>query len=96
MIRRQLELGFENQPGLKPAGRRRGRSSRAHWWFERMRGVVNHAGDWPPVSPLAEAPLLPAERASSGPEPSEAAPRASVPVPPGTDTKAPSAAEPRR
>ena len=47
MISRQLELGFENQAGLRTAGRRRGRTSRAHWWFEQMRGVVNHARDWP-------------------------------------------------
>ena len=62
MISRQLELGFENQPGLKPAGRSRGRSSRANWWFERMRGVVNHARDWPPASPPAKAPRPPAGR----------------------------------
>ncbi len=51
MVSRQLELGFENQPGIKPARRSLGRSSRANWWFERMRGVVNHAHDWPGPSP---------------------------------------------
>ena len=46
MVSRQLELGFEREPGFKPAGRSRRRSGRANWWFEQMRGAVNHAGDW--------------------------------------------------
>ena len=93
MIRRQLELGFENQPGLNAAGRSRGRSSRANWWFERMRGVVNHAREWPPVSLPTEAPGSPAGRVSSGPPPSGAAPQTSGSGPPGTEAKAPPAAE---
>ena len=45
MINRQLELGFASQPGIKRAGRCRRRSSRANWWFERMRGVVDEVAD---------------------------------------------------
>jgi hypothetical protein len=96
MISRQLDLGFENQPGLKPAAQNQGRSNRANWWFERMRGVVTHARDWPPAPPPAEAPRPPVAGASSGPPPSGAAPQASSSVPPGTGTNAPSTSEPRR
>ena len=71
MVNRQLELGFENRPGLKPAGRSRGRSGRAYYWFERMRGVVNEASDLPPASPPRHAPrpaevLASADARSSG------------------------------
>src|ERR1039458_7099502 len=66
MINRQLELGFENRSGLRLTGRNRRRSSRANWWFERMRGVVNHARDWPPASPVAKTLRPPADRATSG------------------------------
>jgi hypothetical protein len=52
MIRRQLELGFENRPGIRPANRRGTRSARAHWWFEQMHEVVNEARDWVPAPPL--------------------------------------------
>ena len=47
MVSRQLELGFEQRPVLKSAGRARRRSNRANWWFEQMRGAVSHADDWP-------------------------------------------------
>ena len=47
MISRQLELGFENRPGMRRRHRPRSRSYRAHWWFENMRGVVDTARDWP-------------------------------------------------
>lgn len=63
MVSRQLELGFENRPGLKPAGRSRGRSGRADFWFERMRGVVDEARDWAPALRPAE---VPAQVESSG------------------------------
>jgi hypothetical protein len=96
MISRQLDLGFESQSGLKPAARSQGRSNRANWWFERMRGVVTQARDWPPASPPAEAPRPPAAGASSGPPPSAAAPQASSSVLPDTGANAPSASEPRR
>jgi hypothetical protein len=57
MISRQLELGFADQPGLRLASRRGFRSSRANWWFERMRGVVDDARDWPSALPtLTRAP----------------------------------------
>jgi hypothetical protein len=65
MISRQLELGFENRLGLKTGGRSRGRSGRANYWFERMRGVVDEARDWAPSLPPAEFPAR-AEAPSSG------------------------------
>jgi len=88
MISRQLELGFQNQPGLEPAVRSGGRASRANWWFERMRGVVTHARDWPTVPPPAEALRPPAGPVSSGPrrleppsKPPILSPRAREPIP---------------
>lgn len=51
MISRQLELGLENRSSMKPVPGGRSRSNRAHWWFEKMRGVVNEARDWPPALP---------------------------------------------
>ena len=68
MIDRQLELGFENEPGLKSGLRNRRRSSRANWWFDRMRGEVNHAHDWPASPP--EEPRSNAVQANSGAPPS--------------------------
>jgi hypothetical protein len=44
---RQLEFGFENRPQGKAMSRSRRRTGRAHWWFSRMRCVVNEARDWP-------------------------------------------------
>jgi hypothetical protein len=67
MVSRQLELGFENRPGFKPAGRSRGRSDRAHYWFERMRGVVDEARDWPPEFPPLHAPRPDEVPASANP-----------------------------
>jgi hypothetical protein len=96
MIRRQLELGFENQPGLKAAGQSRGRSSRAEWWFERMRGVVNHAREWPPVPPPPKAPRPPAGQTSAKPPPSGAAPQTLDSSPPAARTNAPPDPGPRR
>jgi hypothetical protein len=96
MVSRQLELGFQNQPGLKPAGRSWGRSRRANWWFERMRGVVNDARDWPTGLPPARAPRPPAGRANSSPPPSGAASRASGSGLPTTEATAPPTSESRR
>ena len=86
MVSRQLELGFEHQPGFQPTGRSRSRSSRANWWFEQMRGLVNHARDWPPAQPRTTTPRPPAGPTGSGPPsrtnvirtPSPAAPNASI------------------
>jgi hypothetical protein len=96
MISRQLELGFENQAGLRTAGRRRGRTSRAHWWFEQMRGVVNHARDWPPAD-LPEIPDRPDPLPADSPNPSrETVPRTSALSPPGIQPPARTGREPRR
>lgn len=47
----QMELSFGNGRERQPANRRPGRPSRARWWFERMRRVVDRACDWPPPRP---------------------------------------------
>ena len=73
MINRQLELGFENRTGLRPGSRRQGRSRRAHLWFERMRGVVDEAHDWPSAYPPRCTPLPGEATAPPGLSPSGAA-----------------------
>lgn len=42
---KQLELGFSGLPPRAIAGRE-GRIARAHWWFARMRNIVEQAMDW--------------------------------------------------
>ena len=84
MVSRQLELGFANQPGLRPAGRGRGRSNRARWWFEQMREVVNHAHDWPPAD-LPANPVRPA-----------VVPHVSALAPPGTPVRTSAPSPPAR
>jgi len=56
MINGQLELSLANARGCRPQSRRQRHLSRARWWFERMRQVVDRAIDWPP------APLPPPEQ----------------------------------
>jgi hypothetical protein len=45
MLDGQLELSFENGGGRRLSLRER-RHGRAHWWFERMRRLVDRAIDW--------------------------------------------------
>jgi hypothetical protein len=89
MISRQLELGFENRPGLGPAGRSRRRSGRAHWWFAQMRGVVNEAREWPAAFPPLPAPRPGEVPAKADAPPSGIAPPAEGPDAPdvGTDAR---------
>ena len=96
MISRQLELGFENQPGMRPGRRSSGRSNRAHWWFEKMRGVVDDAREWPPAIPPPIAPRALAPPTSSDTLPPEAEPRSSMLAPPATATTAPTTPAPHR
>ncbi len=49
MLNRQQELGLGNAEGCRSVSRRQRRLSRAHWWFERMRQVVDRAMDWAPA-----------------------------------------------
>jgi len=55
MIKRnQMELGFDGSPRVRPTMRRQRRLTRARWWFQQMRTVVNQAIDWssaPPARP---------------------------------------------
>ena len=48
----QMELGFKNSRCPLPLSRRQQRLSRASWWFNRMRKVVDRAFDWK-VTPAA-------------------------------------------
>jgi hypothetical protein len=54
MINRQLEMHFVQQEGMTPGRRKRGRLTRAHWWFDHMRDIVSHARDWPTAEPEPE------------------------------------------
>jgi len=49
MTNQQMELGFGKVRVCPSANRRQRRMSRANWWFERMRQVVDHAMDWRPA-----------------------------------------------
>jgi hypothetical protein len=51
MTNQQLEISFENLQAGRSANRRQRRLSRANWWFERMRQVVDSALDWQPAPP---------------------------------------------
>lgn len=61
MFDAQLEMSFEARAVyLSP---RKRRLSRAQWWFQRMRQVVDRAVDWHPIPPApAEQMWLPAAR----------------------------------
>jgi len=51
MMNQQMEISFENVRVCRSANRRQRRLSRANWWFDRMRKVVDKAMDWQPSSP---------------------------------------------
>ena len=60
MIDRQMELGFGSANACHVGPRHERRLSRANWWFERMRRVVEEAIDWKPVpAPRPEQIWLP-------------------------------------
>jgi hypothetical protein len=46
MTNKQMELGIDKARVCPSANRRQRRSSRATWWFNRMREVVDNAFDW--------------------------------------------------
>jgi len=45
----QMELGFGNVRARALAQRPQRRLSRASWWFQQMREVVDQARDWKPM-----------------------------------------------
>jgi hypothetical protein len=51
MMIEQMELGLGRNRHCASANRRQRRVSRANWWFQRMRRVVDQAFDWQPVPP---------------------------------------------
>jgi hypothetical protein len=58
MINGQLELSLANARESRHEGRRQRRMSRAMWWFERMREVVDQAIDWSPAPPPPPEQIL--------------------------------------
>lgn len=65
MMNRQLQIGLENRTDMRLSRQARSRSSRAHWWFVKMREVVADARDWPPTAPPATGGDAPATPSSS-------------------------------
>jgi hypothetical protein len=60
MIDEQMELGFGTAIACRVGTRNHQRLSRANWWFERMRRVVEEAMDWKPnPTPRPEQIWLP-------------------------------------
>ena len=50
MLNRQMEMSFGNGRASQFFARQNRRQGRAHWWFARMRQVVDHAMDWQPAA----------------------------------------------
>jgi hypothetical protein len=56
----QLELALAEGSAARLVGSRPRRQSRARWWFQRMRQIVDQACDWQPVlTPRPEQTWLP-------------------------------------
>jgi hypothetical protein len=47
-----MELGLAVPASQSKAARPQRRLTRARWWFEHMRQVVEQAADWQPDAPL--------------------------------------------
>ncbi|HXS69011.1 MAG TPA: hypothetical protein VN761_09225 [Candidatus Polarisedimenticolia bacterium] len=47
----QMELGIGKSQACPSARRPQRRLSRANWWFQQMREVVDKAVDWQPTPP---------------------------------------------
>jgi len=43
----QLQLSFDSNQNCRPLPSRQRRTSRARWWFDRMRELVDRAPEWP-------------------------------------------------
>jgi hypothetical protein len=48
---KQMELSFDHTQACPSIQRPQRRISRANWWFQRMRQVVDQAIDWPSAPP---------------------------------------------
>ena len=55
MFNGQLELSFGTPRAAQPLTCRVRRMSRAQWWFERMRQIVEHAAEPVPMPPPEQA-----------------------------------------
>ncbi len=47
----QMELGIDKTRACTSTRRPQRRQSRANWWFQQMREVVDKAVDWQPAPP---------------------------------------------
>jgi hypothetical protein len=47
--KQQMELGFDKARVCPSVRRRQSKSTRAKWWFDRMRDAVDRAIDWQPA-----------------------------------------------
>jgi len=43
----QLQLSFDSNQNCRPQPSRPRRTTRARWWFDRMRELVDRAPEWP-------------------------------------------------
>jgi hypothetical protein len=73
MYNGQMELSLENGKLCPSLTRRQRRMSRAQWWFQRMRQVVDRVID-PPAAPRPEQMVFAGahRKVSIGPEPPQA------------------------
>jgi hypothetical protein len=51
MMNNQLELSFDHLLVAPSPALRHRRASRAQWWFDVMRQIVDRACDWEPAAP---------------------------------------------
>ncbi len=49
MLNDQMELGFAGGPACPRVEQRERRKSKARWWFDKMKRVVEQATDWKPT-----------------------------------------------
>ena len=49
--KQQMEMGLEAGAPARCPRKNQPRRSRAHWWFQQMRVLVNSAVDWRPAPP---------------------------------------------
>jgi hypothetical protein len=44
-----MEFGLKTVRSCRPTKTQQRRHTRANWWFQRMREVVEHSADWAPA-----------------------------------------------
>ena len=56
--KQQMELGFDKARVCPSVHRRQRKSTRAKWWFDRMREAVERGIDWHPAPAARPAPQI--------------------------------------